>query len=82
MKKFNNPRIVQLREAIADKTAGQMYIIMEFCEGGTLKSWIKRNRKHMMLTEPVRNDPLTLQTSSFTLILILIVNTSDALSNL
>lgn len=81
MKKFNNPHIIQLREAIADRTAGQMYIIMEYCEGGTLKSWIKRNRKHMMLTEPVRDDHLI--NGEFVYIDInLIVDTADALSNL
>lgn len=54
MKKFDNPHIVQFREAIVDTTTRQIHIVMEFCEGGTLKSWIKRNRRHLMLTEPVR----------------------------
>ena len=55
MKKFDNCHIVQLKDVIVDTSIGHIYIVMEYCEGGTLRSWVKRNRKHFMLTESVRN---------------------------
>ncbi|XP_062507974.1 uncharacterized protein LOC134184325 isoform X2 [Corticium candelabrum] len=53
MKKFDNCHIVQLKDVIVDTSIGHIYIVMEYCEGGTLRSWVKRNRKHFMLTESI-----------------------------
>ncbi|XP_065846839.1 serine/threonine-protein kinase Nek3-like [Oscarella lobularis] len=53
MKKFDHPQIVQFQEAILDDVLNHVYIIMEFCDGGNLKQWIRRNRKHGLLTEPL-----------------------------
>eukprot|EP00118_Oscarella_pearsei_P015288 m.137106 g.137106 ORF g.137106 m.137106 type:complete len:217 (+) comp38209_c0_seq17:89-739(+) len=53
MKKFDDPQIVQLQEAIVDDDLNHVYIIMEYCDGGNLREWIKRNRKHGLLTEPL-----------------------------
>ena len=45
--------VVKIRDTILLPEAKQLVIIMEYCEGGNLREWIRRNRKHGTLSETV-----------------------------
>ena len=50
---------MKIYDTIALPAKEEMFIVMEYCEGGNLLEWIKRNRRHKLLNEIVRvGEPL------------------------
>ncbi len=45
--------MVKIVDTISVPEALQLFIVMEYCEGGNLREWIRRNRKHSALNETV-----------------------------
>ncbi len=52
--------MVKIYDTISLPEKEQLFIVMEFCEGGNLQQWIKRNRRHQQLNQIVRADPACL----------------------
>ncbi|XP_065178102.1 serine/threonine-protein kinase Nek2-like [Sycon ciliatum] len=52
-KNESNAHTVTLYETVHDVARTEYYIVMEYCQGGTLKNWIRRNHRNKLLTEPV-----------------------------
>ena len=47
-------QVVRILETIAVVDRQEMFIVMEYCEGGNLLQWIKRSRRHKLLNQTVR----------------------------
>jgi NIMA (never in mitosis gene a)-related kinase len=48
---INDDHIIKVHEIIESETV--LVMVMEYCEGGNLLEWIKRNRRHDLLNEKV-----------------------------
>ena len=48
---INDDHIVKIHDVLSD--SNRLIMIMEYCEGGNLFDWIKRNRRHDILNEKV-----------------------------
>ena len=46
--------MVRIHETITVE-GKEMFIVMEYCEGGNLYQWIKRTRRHKLLNQTVSN---------------------------
>lgn len=46
-------RVVKIVDTVSLPEARQLFIVMEYCEGGNLREWIRRSRKHGTLNETV-----------------------------
>ena len=44
---------MKIYDTISIQEGKKLFIVMEYCEGGNLLQWIKRNRKHKLLNEKV-----------------------------
>lgn len=51
--KIDDEHVVKIFDTIRVPSNGQMVIVMEYCEGGNLLEWIKRNRRHQLLNERI-----------------------------
>ena len=49
--KIDDTHVVKIYDTIRIPSNGRMVIVMEYCEGGNLHEWIKRNRRHESLNE-------------------------------
>lgn len=45
--------VVKIYDTITLSDKGQMFIVMEYCEGGNLQQWIKRSRRHKLRNQTV-----------------------------
>lgn len=61
---LEDEHVVKIFDTISLPEKGQLFIIMEFCEGGNLLQWIKRNRRHQQLNQTVRADPVCLSVAA------------------
>lgn len=50
---IDDSHVVKILDTVSATETRQLFIIMEYCEGGNLLQWIRRNRKHKMLNEIV-----------------------------
>ena len=50
---IDDSHVVKILDTVSATETRQLFIIMEYCEGGNLLQWIRRNRKHKMLNETV-----------------------------
>ena len=46
-------QVVRIYETITVSERQEMFIVMEYCEGGNLLQWIKRNRRHRLINQTV-----------------------------
>ena len=53
---LEDEHVVKIYDTIALPAKEQMFIVMEYCEGGNLLEWIKRNRRHQLLNQIVRKE--------------------------
>ena len=45
--------VVKIYDTISLPERDQMFIVMEYCEGGNLLQWIKRHRRHQLINQLV-----------------------------
>ena len=50
---IDDKHVVKIYDTINVPGTKKLFIVMEFCEGGNLLQWIKRNRKHKMLNQKI-----------------------------
>ena len=48
---IDDKHVVKIYDTINIHEAKKLFIVMEYCEGGNLLQWIKRNRKYKLLNE-------------------------------
>ena len=48
----NDEQVVKIYDTITVEEK-EMFIVMEYCEGGNLLQWIKRSRRHKLLNQTV-----------------------------
>ncbi|XP_064405807.1 probable serine/threonine-protein kinase nek2 [Halichondria panicea] len=51
--KIDDKHVVKIFDTVQSPSTKQLFIIMEYCEGGNLLQWVERNRKHDLLNETV-----------------------------
>ena len=51
--KLDDKHVVKIFDTVQVPSAKQLFIVMEYCEGGNLMQWVERNRKHQLLNETV-----------------------------
>lgn len=49
--KMDNIHVVKIFDTVSIPSARRLVIIMEYCEGGNLLEWIRRNRRHQLINE-------------------------------
>ena len=49
---INDKNVVKIHDVMSNEDS--LIMIMEYCEGGNLFDWIKRNRRHDSLNEKVQ----------------------------
>ena len=49
--KMDDIHVVKIFDTVTIPSLKRMVIVMEYCEGGNLLQWIKRNRRHQLLNE-------------------------------
>ena len=57
-------QVVKIYETIIVEEK-EMFIIMEYCEGGNLLQWIKRRRRHNLINQTVKHYLLETRTSLY-----------------
>ena len=50
---IDDKHVVKIYDTINVPGTKKLFIVMEFCEGGNLLQWIKRNRKHKLLNQKI-----------------------------
>lgn len=48
---MDNVHVVKIFDTVVIPSAKRLVIIMEYCDGGNLLQWIKRNRRHKLINE-------------------------------
>lgn len=48
---MDDVHVVKIFDTVVVPSAKRLVIIMEYCDGGNLLEWIKRNRRHELLNE-------------------------------
>ena len=48
---MDNEHVVKIFDTVQVPSAKRLVIIMEYCDGGNLMQWIKRNRRHKLINE-------------------------------
>ena len=46
-------QVVRIFDTVTSPATEEMFIIMEYCEGGNLLQWIKRTRRHNLINQTV-----------------------------
>jgi serine/threonine protein kinase len=45
MKKLSNPHVVKIIDVLADTYDTELYIILEYCEGGDLRKLLEKHKR-------------------------------------
>lgn len=56
---MEDEHVVKIYDTITLSDKGQMFIVMEYCEGGNLQQWIKRSRRHKLRNQTVRGSAIS-----------------------
>ena len=51
---LEDDHVVKIYDTISLPDKKEMFIVMEYCEGGNLLQWIQRTRRHKLLNQMVR----------------------------
>ena len=51
---LEDDHVVKIYDTISLPDKNEMFIVMEYCEGGNLLQWIQRTRRHKLLNQMVR----------------------------